>query len=87
MTDETTAPAAAPETAADAFAPVEAAIKAAETQIDSAASASPSPAAVESLVETWFTEQVQNSAASRDTVIYNHLRSAVDILKTRLAAL
>jgi hypothetical protein len=57
---------------------------------DGAASSSVETAereAIGALVEAWFVEQVHNSPVSRDTVIFNHLRVAVDILKARIAAL
>ena len=41
------------------------------------------PSAAAALIERWFSEAIHNSPASRDTTIFNHLRAAVDDLKTR----
>lgn len=40
---------------------------------------------LDAVIERWFREKIQNSIASQQTVIYNHVRAAVDDLKTRLA--
>jgi len=37
--------------------------------------------------EAWFVARINNSPVSRDTAIYNYVRSAVDDLKTRLASI
>lgn len=38
----------------------------------------------DAIVEQWFVDRVHNSPASRDPVLYAHLRSAADELKQRL---
>ncbi len=49
---------------------------------------SPAAATLSAEVEAWFVEQIQNSPVSRaGAEIYNHVRAAVDALKTRLSAL
>jgi hypothetical protein len=46
------------------------------------------PSRAEAEIEAWFVEHVMNSPVSRaGAEIYNHVRAAVDALKTRLAAL
>ena len=37
------------------------------------------------IIEQWFREQFHNSAASRNTEIYNQLTAAKDDLKTRFS--
>ena len=42
---------------------------------------------LDAAIEAWFVEQIHNSPVSRATDAFNHVRSAVDDLKTRLARL
>lgn len=91
---DSNAPAQAPEPApensfAATFAPVETALQETETEPKSAppAPVAPNASAMNTAIDAWFAAQINNSPASRDTVIYNHIRAAVDDLKTRLAAL
>jgi hypothetical protein len=36
------------------------------------------------LIEKWFVDHLHNSPASRDTLIFNHVRQAVEELKRRI---
>ena len=38
----------------------------------------------DAVVDAWFAAKIHNSPASRDTAVYNYLRSAVIDLKARL---
>jgi hypothetical protein len=78
------------EAVAEAAAKVEgeALASAAETEIAKAETAiDAKKASLESEIEAWFIERIHNSPVSRVTEIYNHVRDAVDALKSRLAAL
>lgn len=39
----------------------------------------------DAIIEKWFEETMHNSAVSRNTEIYNHVRASVDDLKARIA--
>ncbi len=42
--------------------------------------------ALHDLIETWFQRHFHNSVISRDTQTFNHVRGAVDDLKSSLSA-
>ncbi|HUO54278.1 MAG TPA: hypothetical protein VMU18_06040 [Rhodoblastus sp.] len=42
---------------------------------------------IEAEIEAWFVEAIHHSPVSRATEIFNHVRAAVDALKSRLATL
>jgi hypothetical protein len=91
MTDDTNAPAPAPEAShaiptTPALAEHVEALAAAEAAVV-AGSVEAAPSRVEAEIEAWFVEHIMNSTVSRATEIYNHVRAAVDALKQRLSAL
>jgi len=83
MIDETATAQEAPAATADAVSSFSAPIAEVATEAPPAVA----PPATDAAVDAWFVESFYNSPVSRDTAVFNCVRSAVDDLKTRLAKL
>lgn len=42
------------------------------------------PSRAAQIIEAWFVANIHNSPASRDVECFNHIRAAVDVLKTKI---